>query len=118
MIQKYWKNKMKNTNIALTIIATLSFSVHSYELLETQPVTVHGIDLTLNKILDDDGQVCVEYVRLSDEKDNGVVISIEKMCGKSVSVFDGFGKTAQYPENISSMQFDTLSQRHIINGKY
>ena len=106
---------MKKTTIGLTIIAALSFSANSAEILEVSTVSVHGTDISLSKTLTDDGDVCVDFIKSSAKNKEELVITIDKICGERFDVSNGLGGSDIYPENLKSMRFDIGSQSHILN---
>jgi hypothetical protein len=106
---------MKKTTIALTIIAALSFSANSADILEISKINVHGTDVSLGTTLTDDGDVCMDFIKSSAKNKNELVIIVDKICGEKFEVSNGLGGSDIYPENLKSMRFDTESQSHIIN---
>ena len=106
---------MKKKIIGLTIIAALSFSANSAEILEISTVSVYGIDIDLSKTLTDDGDVCVNFIKSSSKNKEELIITIDKICGERFDVSNGLGGSDIYPENLKSMRFDIGSQSHIIN---
>lgn len=106
---------MKKTTLSLTIIAALTFSANSAELLEISTFSVHGVGIDLSKTLMDDGHICVDFIKSSAKKKEGLVIIIDKICGERFEVTNGLGGSDIYPENLKSMRFDIKSQSHTIN---
>jgi hypothetical protein len=106
---------MKKTTIGLTIIAALSFSANSEDILEISKINVHGTDVSLSKTLTDDGDVCVDFIKSSAKNKDELVITVGKICGENFEVSNGLGGSDIYPENLKSLQFDIESQSHIIN---